>query len=73
MQFRSRTMNSKLFLNHVCFMLKPPEASFLSLIFLLSMMSKKEGHPDPESYLEALVKCWMLQTTQVYTPFSRCL
>merc|ERR1712062_895591 len=42
-----------------------PEASFLSRIFFLSMMSKKDGQPEPESYLEALEKCWMLQTTQV--------
>ena len=43
----------------------PPEASFLSRIFFLSMMSKKDGHPDPESYLVALEKWWTLQTTHV--------
>ena len=28
----------------------PPEASFLLEIFALSMTSKNEGQPDPESY-----------------------
>ena len=53
--------------------LLPPDASCLLRMFFLSMTSKKEGQPEPESYF-VLEENWSTpQTTHWYTPRSQCL